>query len=170
MVINQLLSLSLLLLAFILSTAVSQRIYWQDNSDLVKEIDNSNTLVVLVGGTIDLVCKVEHVSLDGEFKWFIAENVALNHKEAVLSKKNGEIRSELKLTNATLNMNEKIVKCQYTEFLGDYGTNMRFVLAQLVVFPISEEYRNKQGEAVVKRRNEKIEEFNNIHIMNTISN
>jgi hypothetical protein len=61
-------------------------------------------------------------------------------------------------------MNAKIVKCQYT----DYGTNMRFVLAQLVVFPISEEYGNKQGEAVEKRRNEKNEEFNNIYIVNTI--
>ena len=90
-----------------LSAAVSQHIYWQDNPDLVKEFDNSNTLVVLMGGTIDLVRKVEQVSLDGEFKWFIGGEVAANHKETVLSRRNVEIRSELKFTNVTLDMNEK---------------------------------------------------------------
>ena len=55
-------------------------------------------------------------------------------------------------------MNEMIVNCQYTELLGDYSTNMRFVLAQLVVIPKSEAYMNKQGEAVEKRR---IEELKN---------
>ena len=119
MVFNQLLSGSMLLLPFFLSAAVSQHIYWQDNPDLVKEFDNSNTLVVLMGGTIDLVCKVEQVSLDGEFKWFIAGEVAANHKETVLSRRNVEIRSELKLTNVTLDMNEKTVKCPYSELLGD---------------------------------------------------
>ena len=172
MVFNQLIRtliiVNLLLLPFIFSMVVSQDIYWQDNLDLVKELDKDR-LVVLMGGTMDIVCKVEHVSLYGEFKWLIAGDVAVNHEETILSKKNGEIRSELKLTNVTLDMNEKTVKCQYSELFGDYGTNIWSVAAQLVVFPISEEYRNKQGEAVEKRRKEKIEEFNNIHIMNTVS-
>ena len=114
MAATQLLSVSVLLLTFTLSSAASQHIYWQDNLDLVKESENSNTLVVLMGGTIYLVCKVEQVSLNGEFKWFIAGEVAENHKETLLSRRNLEIRSELKITNVTLDMNEKTVKCQYS--------------------------------------------------------
>ena len=46
MAVTQLLSVSMLLLTFTLSSAASQDIYWQDNLDLVKEFDNSNKLVV----------------------------------------------------------------------------------------------------------------------------
>jgi hypothetical protein len=78
------------------------------------------------------------------------------------------IGSLLEKLYVTLDMNEKTVKCQYLELLGDYGTNIWSVATQLVVFPISEEYRNKQGEEVEKRRKEKIEEFNNIQIINKV--
>ena len=90
-----------------------------------------------------------------EFKWFIGGEVAANHKEPVLSRRNVEIRSELKFTNVTLDMNEKTVKCPYSELLGDYGINRRYLVAKIVVFPIPEENRNKHGDAVEKRRNEK---------------
>ena len=52
--------------------------------------------------------------------------------------------------------------------LGDYGINRRYLVAKMVVFPISEENRNKHGDAVEKRRNEKIEEFDNIQSMNRV--
>ena len=158
-------------LSFFSSTLSDQvNINWEDDLDLVKE-SNHPQLLVLLGGTVNLVCQVNQASHKSKVTWSMDGYNVENQVQTTFTEEHGSLmmRSHLQIQNVTREMDGAKVTCLYSqqEYIEGVGSWSSWPLAAVLnIFTTSVEKINSSSLAVRNRMRAKITEFENILVMN----